>query len=167
LVAGSTGSGKTTLLNALIGELHRQSAQERLVIIEDTPEIRSPLPNTVYLRTSAGADATRLLASTLRLRPDRIFVGEVRDGAALALLKAWNTGHPGGMASIHANSAVDALVRLDLLVREASVGALPEVIGAAVDMIVFIERTAWGRRVSQIIEVEGYENGRYIISEAA
>jgi type IV secretion system protein VirB11 len=71
------------------------------------------------------------------------------------------------MASIHANSAADALVRLDLLVREASVGALPEVIGAAVDMVVFIERTAWGRRVSQIIEVEGYENGRYIISEAA
>lgn len=167
LVAGSTGSGKTTLLNALIGEVFSQSPSVRIVIIEDTPEIRSPLANTVFLRTSAGADATRLLASTLRLRPDRIFVGEVRDGAALALLKAWNTGHPGGMASIHANSAADALVRLDLLVREASVGALPEVIGAAVDMIVFIERTAWGRRVSQIIEVEGYENGRYIISEAA
>ena len=167
LVAGSTGSGKTTLLNALIGELYRQSPAERIVIIEDTPEIRSPLPNTVFLRTSVGADATRLLASTLRLRPDRIFVGEVRDGAALALLKAWNTGHPGGMASIHANSAADALVRMDLLVREASVGPLPEVIGAAVDMVVFIERTASGRRVSQIIEVEGYENGRYIMSEAA
>lgn len=167
LVAGSTGSGKTTLLNALIGEVFSQTPSVRIVVIEDTPEIRSPIPNTVFLRTSAGADATRLLASTLRLRPDRIFVGEVRDGAALALLKAWNTGHPGGMASIHANSAADALVRMDLLVREASVGALPEVIGAAVDMVVFIERTPSGRRVSQIIEVEGYENGRYITSEAA
>ena len=167
LVAGSTGSGKTTLLNALIGDLFRQSPDARIVVIEDTPEIRSPLPNTVYLRTSVGADATRLLASTLRLRPDRIFVGEVRDGAALALLKAWNTGHPGGMASIHANSARDALVRLDLLVREASVGALPEVIAAAVDLVVFIERTGAGRRVSEIISVEGYENGRYITSDVA
>lgn len=165
LVAGSTGSGKTTLLNALIGELFQNSASERIVIIEDTPEIRSPLPNTVFLRTSAGADATRLLASTLRLRPDRIFVGEVRDGAALALLKSWNTGHPGGMASIHANSARDALVRLDLLVREASVAPLPEVIAAAVDIVVFIERTETGRRVSQIINVEGYENGRFITSD--
>lgn len=167
LVAGSTGSGKTTLLNALLGELSEIAATQRIVVIEDTPEIRSPLPNTVFLRTSPGADATRLLASTLRLRPDRIFVGEVRDGAALALLKAWNTGHPGGMASIHANSARDALVRLDLLVREASVAALPEVIGAAVDIVVFIERTEAGRRVSEIIKVEGYENGRYITSDAA
>ena len=165
LVAGSTGSGKTTLLNALIGELHRQSPAERIVVIEDTPEIRSSLPNTVFLRASAGADATRLLASTLRLRPDRIFVGEVRDGAALALLKAWNTGHPGGMASIHANSAADALLRMDLLVREASVGALPEVIAAAVDVVVFIERTSLGRRVSEIIRVEGYDNGRFITSD--
>ena len=167
LVAGSTGSGKTTLLNALIGEVFSQTPSVRIVVIEDTLEIRSPLPNTVFLRTSAGADATRLLASTLRLRPDRIFVGEVRDGAALALLKAWNTGHPGGMASIHANSARDALVRLDLLVREASVAALPEVIGAAVDMVVFIERTDAGRRVSEIISVEGYENGRYITQDVA
>jgi type IV secretion system protein VirB11 len=167
LVAGSTGSGKTTLLNALIGEVFAQTPSVRIVVIEDTPEIRSPLPNTVFLRTSAGADATRLLASTLRLRPDRIFVGEVRDGSALALLKAWNTGHPGGMASIHANSARDALVRLDLLVREASVAPLPEVIAAAVDIVVFIERTETGRRVSEIISVEGYENGRYITSDAA
>jgi type IV secretion system protein VirB11 len=167
LVAGSTGSGKTTLLNALIGEVFAQTPSVRIVVIEDTPEIRSPLPNTVFLRTSAGADATRLLASTLRLRPDRIFVGEVRDGSALALLKAWNTGHPGGMASIHANSACDALVRLDLLVREASVAPLPEVIAAAVDIVVFIERTETGRRVSEIISVEGYENGRYITSDAA
>jgi type IV secretion system protein VirB11 len=94
-------------------------------------------------------------------------VGEVRDGSALALLKAWNTGHPGGMASIHANSARDALVRLDLLVREASVAPLPEVIAAAVDIVVFIERTETGRRVSEIISVEGYENGRYITSDAA
>ena len=161
LVAGATGSGKTTLLNALISEIARELPGTRVVVIEDTPEIRTGLDNVVFLQTSPGADATRLLASTLRLRPDRILVGEVRDGAALALLKAWNTGHPGGLASLHANSAADALTRLDLLVREASSQPLPEVIAAAVDLVVFIERTRDGRRVTEILEVEGYDHGRF------
>ena len=105
---------------------------------------------------------TRLLASSLRLRPDRIIVGEVRDGAALAMIKAWNTGHPGGLTSVHANNAVAALSRIDLLIREASAMPLPEVIGLGVDLIVFIEATREGRSVKEIIEVKGYENEKFI-----
>ena len=161
LVAGATGSGKTTLLNALMEEMAREFPVTRAVVIEDTPEIRTSLANVVFLQTSSAADATRLLASTLRLRPDRIVVGEVRDGAALALLKAWNTGHPGGFATLHANSARDALTRFDMLVREASAQPLPEAVAAAVDLVAFIERTRDGRRVSEILEVEGYENGSF------
>lgn len=161
IVSGGTSSGKTTLLNSLLRELGSLAPSERLVVIEDTPELRTSQDNTVFLRATGAADATRLLASTLRLRPDRIIVGEVRDGAALALLKAWNTGHPGGLASLHANSARDALVRLDLLVREASAAPLPEVIGSAVDLVVFVERTRAGRQLREIIAVKGYANGKF------
>lgn len=104
---------------------------------------------------------SRLLKSTMRLRPDRILVGEVRDGAALSLLKAWNTGHPGGIATLHANSARSALTRLEQLVAEVSSQPMPEIIGKAVDLIVAIERTASGRRVRELLKVEGFENGAY------
>ncbi len=159
VVAGGTGSGKTTFLNMLIGEL---DGSERLVIIEDTPEIKTDNINAVFLKTCKGVDMTRLLASTLRLRPIRIIVGEVRDGAALAMIKAWNTGHPGGLTSVHANDAHAALSRIDLLIREASAMPVPEIIGLGVDMVVFIEATCEGRRVKEIIEVKGYENEKFI-----
>jgi Flp pilus assembly CpaF family ATPase len=109
VVAGGTGSGKTTLANAIIWEIVDNSPEHRLVILEDTAEIQCSADNAVYLHTSDTVDMGRLLKSTMRLRPDRIIVGEVRDGAALTLLKAWNTGHPGGIATIHANSAHSAL----------------------------------------------------------
>lgn len=164
VVAGGTGSGKTTFLNMLIGELDIPGAeQERLVVIEDTPEIKTENPNAVFLKTTKDVDMTRLLASSLRLRPDRIIVGEVRDGAALAMIKAWNTGHPGGLTSVHANSAIAALTRIDLLIREASAMPLPEVIALGVDVVVFIEADRHGRCVKEIIEVKGYENDKYII----
>lgn len=162
VVVGGTGSGKTTLLNMLIGEQDKQSPKERLIVIQDTPEIKSDNKNAVFLQTSKDVDMTRLLASSLRLRPDRIIVGEVRDGAALAMIKAWNTGHPGGFTSVHANSAKAALTRIDLLIREASAMPLPEVIGLGVDMIIFIDADRNGRNVKEIIEVKGYENGEYI-----
>ena len=161
VVAGGTGSGKTTFLNMLIGELGNEEP-ERLVIIEDTPEIKTENINAVFLKTTKDVGMTRLLASSLRLRPDRIIVGEVRDGAALAMIKAWNTGHPGGLTSVHANNAVAALSRIDLLIREASAMPLPEVIGLGVDLIVFIEATREGRSVKEIIEVKGYENDKFI-----
>src|SRR5690606_32521694 len=95
VISGGTGSGKTTLANAVIAEMVRTSPEHRLVILEDTAEIQCAAENAVQLHTTDTLDMARLLKSTMRLRPDRIIVGEVRDGAALTMLKAWNTGHPG------------------------------------------------------------------------
>lgn len=167
VVAGGTGSGKTTLANAIIAEVVCQFPEHRLVILEDTVEIQCVAENAVSLRTSDVVDMARLLKSTMRLRPDRIIVGEVRDGTALTLLKAWNTGHPGGVTTIHANNATAALRRLEQLTAEASQQPMPEVIGEAVDLVVSIERTATGRRVRDVIEVEGYFDDRYQINTCA
>ncbi len=163
VVAGGTGSGKTTLANAVIAEIVRQAPEQRLLILEDTAEIQCAAENAVSLHTSDTADMARLLKSTMRLRPDRIIVGEVRDGAALTLLKAWNTGHPGGITTIHANTAVSALRRLEQLTAEASQQPMREVIGEAVDVVISIERTPTGRRVREVISVGGFAGGQYQI----
>lgn len=163
IISGGTGSGKTTLANAVIGEIARSAPDDRLVILEDTSEIQCNADNALVLRTSDTFDMSRLLKSTMRLRPDRIVVGEVRDGAALTLLKAWNTGHPGGVATIHANTARSALRRLEQLTAEASQQPMQHVIGEAVDLIVSIERTPRGRRVRDVIHVERFANGQYQI----
>ena len=121
VIAGATGSGKTTFANACLRELARVAPTTRVVLIEDTPELQSELPNTVFLRTSATVDQRRLLVSTLRLAPDRIVVGECRDGpAAMTLLRAWNTGHAGGITTVHANSAREVVPRLDMLCSEVA-----------------------------------------------
>jgi type IV secretion system protein TrbB len=161
VVSGGTGSGKTTLANAIIAEIVEHAPDDRLVILEDTAEIQCSASNTVALHTSDGVDMARLLKSTMRLRPDRIIVGEVRDGAALTLLKAWNTGHPGGLCTIHSNTAKSALRRLEQLTAEVSQQPMPSVIGDAVDVIVSIERTPKGRRVSEILHVSGFSDGQY------
>ena len=166
LLVGSTGSGKTTFLNALIHALEEIEPDARLLIIEDTREIRTDMENAVFLKSTPEVDATRILKSCMRLRPDRILVGEVRDGAALAMLKAWNTGHPGGMASIHANSASDALLRIDQLVGEVSVQPQNEVIASAVDLVVFLTRGPKGPLVQEIRKVVGYD-GRFITEEVS
>jgi type IV secretion system protein TrbB len=163
VISGGTGSGKTTLANAIINEIVQSTPEDRLVILEDTAEIQCAAENAVLLHTSDTIDMARLLKSTMRLRPDRIVVGEVRDGAALTLLKAWNTGHPGGVATIHSNTAMSALRRLEQLTAEASQQPMHEVIGEAVDLIVSIERTPRGRIVRDIIQVERFANGRYEI----
>jgi len=163
IISGGTGSGKTTLANAVIGEIARSAPDDRLVILEDTSEIQCNADNALVLHTSDTVDMSRLLKSTMRLRPDRIVVGEVRDGAALTLLKAWNTGHPGGVATIHANTARSALRRLEQLTAEASQQPMHHVIGEAVDLIVSIERTPRGRRVRDVIHVEHFANGQYQI----
>ena len=103
----------------------------------------------------------RLLKSTMRLRPDRIIVGEVRDGAALTLLKAWNTGHPGGVTTVHSNTAMSALRRLEQLTAEVSQQPMQAVIGEAVDLVISIERAGRGRRVREVINVEGFSGSRY------
>ncbi|AMD56859.1 conjugal transfer protein TrbB [Agrobacterium tumefaciens] len=161
VISGGTGSGKTTLANAIIAEIVSTVPDDRMVILEDTAEIQCAAENAVCLHTSDTIDMARLLKSTMRLRPDRIIVGEVRDGAALTLLKAWNTGHPGGVTTIHSNTAMSALRRLEQLTAEASQQPMQEVIGEAVDLVVSIERTGKGRRVREVIHIEGYRNNHY------
>ena len=163
LVSGGTGSGKTTLANAIIDRISKLSdIGTRIVIIEDTRELQCTAPNVVQFLTDddAGIDMTRLLKLTLRYRPDRILVGEVRDKAALALLKAWNTGHPGGIATLHANNPEAALLRLDQLCQEAGVPAQQTLIHEAVDIVLQIARDSnhpAGRRISAILDVKSGE----------
>ena len=161
VVAGGTGSGKTTLAGALINEMvARSDPNERYVIIEDTLEIQCRARNLVQLHTADSADMTRLVRTTMRLRPDRIIIGEVRGAEALALLKAWNTGHPGGVTTIHANSAAAALVRLSSLVQEAGVPPQPELISETINLLAFIVRMPTARRVTEIVRVSGYDTQR-------
>lgn len=141
VVAGGTGSGKTTLLNALLAE--PMFADARVVILEDTAELQIAGANAVQLltkRTDPAVTMRDLVQMTLRLRPDRIVVGEVRDGAALEVLKAWNTGHPGGLLTLHANSAEDALARLEDLCMEVVSAPPKRLIESVVDLVVFIAR---------------------------
>ena len=165
LVSGGTGSGKTTLANALISEIAAIAPDDRLIILEDTVEIRCGSHNMLSLRTSDEIDMSRLLKSTLRLRPDRIIVGEVRDAAALSLLKAWNTGHPGGIATVHANCAHSALRRLEQLTAETSRQPMQHVIAEAVDLVVSIERTATGRRLGDPMRVLGHDGTAYRLEQ--
>jgi type IV secretion system protein VirB11 len=156
LVAGGTSSGKTTLANALLVEL--AARDERVILIEDTRELQCAAPDTVALRTRPGVVAmSDLVRSTLRLRPDRIIVGEVRGGEALDMLKAWNTGHPGGIATVHANSARSALYRLEQLIQEAVVTVPRPLIAGAIDLIVFIDGRGAARRIRAIEAVEGLD----------
>jgi type IV secretion system protein VirB11 len=122
LVVGGTSSGKTTLANALLAEMAH--LEERVILIEDTRELQCAAPDTVARTRPASEDGggvtmADLVRSTLRLRPDRIVVGEIRGAEALDMLKAWNTGHPGGIATVHANSAASALHRIEQLVQES------------------------------------------------
>lgn len=171
LVVGGTGSGKTTLANALIAEMVRQFPDERHVIIEDTREIQCTAQNAVFFHTTNDVSMTKCLKQTLRFRPTRIHVGEVRDEAALDLLDAWNTGHSGGISTVHANSALQGLSRVRGLVSRSPSAPryVEEVIGEAVQVLVFIERTPSGRRIREILAVDGYSprNQEYQLRELA
>ncbi|KJV35812.1 P-type conjugative transfer ATPase TrbB [Luteibacter yeojuensis] len=167
LVIGGTGSGKTTLINAIIREMVELDERERVFIIEDTGEIQCAAQNFVQYRTSFEVGMTQLLRTTLRMRPDRILVGEVRGPEALDLLMAWNTGHEGGAATLHANDARAGLSRLAMLIsmhRDAPRPIEP-LIGESVHLLVHISRTPSGRRVQEIVAVEGYEDGRYVLRD--
>lgn len=163
LVAGGTSSGKTTLANALLAEMAH--LDERVIVIEDTRELQSPAPDTVTLRTRTGSVTMGdLVRSTLRLRPDRIIVGEVRGPEALDMLKAWNTGHPGGIATVHANSAASALYRIEQLIQEAVVTVPRRLVAEAIDMIVFIAGRGTARRIETIARVAGLgPDGDYVL----
>lgn len=160
LIAGGTSSGKTTFTNALLAEPAFQ--EDRIVILEDTRELCCGAPNRVQLRTHRGsASLQQLVRSTLRLRPDRIIVGEVRGAEALDLLKAWNTGHPGGITTLHANSAYGALRRLEQLTLEASSRVPFDLIAEAIDVVVFMSRTGGQRRVEEALRVSGFDGDGY------
>ncbi len=165
VIAGGTSSGKTTLANALLAEIAK--CDERVIILEDTRELQCAAPDCVNLRTKPGvANLAALVRSTLRLRPDRIIVGEVRGAEALDMLKSWNTGHPGGVATVHANSARAALYRIEQLIQEAVVTVPRRLIAEAIDLVVFIEGRGSARRVSTIGEMQGLDaQGDYVLTE--
>ncbi|GLS37311.1 P-type conjugative transfer ATPase TrbB [Mesorhizobium tianshanense] len=165
LVAGGTSSGKTTLANALLAEV--AECDERVILIEDTRELQCAAKDCVALRTRRGSvTLADLVRSTLRLRPDRIIVGEVRGAEALDMLKAWNTGHPGGIATVHANSARSALYRVEQLAQEAVVTVPRRLIAEAIDLIVFIAGRGSSRRIEAIAEVAGLDgSGDYAVNQ--
>jgi type IV secretion system protein VirB11 len=167
LIVGGTGSGKTTLANAIIDGIVKQTPSDRVVIIEDTAEIQCAAKNNVMLRTSNEISMMDLLRATMRLRPDRILVGEVRGAEALDLLKSWNTGHSGGVATVHANSARAGLIRLEQLIAEATQAPMQTLISEAINIVIFITKTSTGRIVKEVIEVIGYDKSTddYIIKE--
>lgn len=166
LIAGGTSSGKTTFTNALLAEDGFQD--DRIVILEDTRELNCVAQNKVQLRTRRDVtNLSDLVRSTLRLRPDRIIVGEVRGGEALDLLKAWNTGHPGGITTLHANSAHGALQRLEHLTMEATRHVPFDLIAAAVDVVVFMSRADGQRRVEDAVRVLDFDGGDYVTEPLA
>ena len=161
VVVGGTSSGKTTFVNAVIDAISRLTPSHRLIILEDTAELQSKSPNTVFLRTSvlAEVDMRKLAKVSMRYAPKRILVGEERDAAALEILKLWNTGHPGGVSTFHADSAEEALERLEELVEEAGLGPKQKLIGRAVDLAVYMEKTPDNRRqISSIIKVNKFNH---------
>jgi type IV secretion system protein TrbB len=163
LVVGGTSSGKTTLVNALLAEI--AELNERVVILEDTRELKCAAPDCVCLRTKPGVTTLAdLVRSTLRLRPDRIVIGEVRGAEALDMLKAWNTGHPGGITTVHANSAQAGLYRLEQLVQEAVVTVPRELIVEAIDIVVFLQGRGATRRLESLIELTSLDDdGDYLL----
>lgn len=154
LVAGGTSTGKTTLTNALLAEVAKTS--DRVVLIEDTRELQCAAPNLVAMRTKDGvATLSDLVRSSLRLRPDRIPIGEVRGAEALDLLKAWGTGHPGGIGTIHAGTAMGALRRMEQLIQEAVVTVPRALVAETINLIAVLVRDGHGRRLSELARVDG------------
>ena len=167
LIVGGTGAGKTTIANAILEEIGSLTPGDRVLVIEDTQELLLDSANSLSMLATTEFDQLKCLKVALRLKPDRIIVGEVRDGAAaLPLLKAWNTGHPGGVSTIHANSAAEALVRLEDLVREATEAPQQRTIGAAVDVVIsVVNDPVEGRKVQEVAVVTGYQDGRYLLTQ--
>jgi type IV secretion system protein VirB11 len=167
LVAGGTSTGKTTLTNALLAEVAKTS--DRVVLIEDTRELQCAAPNLVAMRTKDGvASLSDLVRSSLRLRPDRIPIGEVRGSEALDLLKAWGTGHPGGIGTIHAGNAIGALRRLEQLIQEVVVTVPRALIAETIDLVAVLAGRGSSRRLAELGRVEGLgPDGDYRVTPVA
>jgi type IV secretion system protein VirB11 len=166
LVAGGTSTGKTTLTNALLAEVAKTA--DRVVLIEDTRELQCKAPNLVALRTKDGvASLSDLVRSSLRLRPDRIPIGEVRGAEALDLLKAWGTGHPGGVGTIHAGSALGALRRMEQLIQEAVVTVPRALIAETIQFIAVLAGRGSDRRLAELACVKGLDSQDDYVVHAA
>jgi type IV secretion system protein VirB11 len=167
VVAGGTNTGKTTLANALLQEITHQFPHERLVLLEDTVELQCAARDHLALRTNGRVTLADLVRNTLRTSPDRIIVGEVRGAEALDLLDAWATGHPGGVATVHASSPEGALLRLDRLAQRANVPPQAALVAEAVGLVVVIEGGNARRRVADIARVDGLGlDGRYQLTHS-
>lgn len=156
LVAGSTGSGKTTFCNAVIQEISSQYPNERIIMIQDVAELQCASKNFVDFISDQFTTPTQLVKLCLRYKPTRILMGEIRDGVALDLLDLWNTGHEGGLSTVHANNALSTLTRLENLVERHpnAPKRIPEVIAETLDLILFIE----DRKLSEILSITGYDS---------
>jgi type IV secretion system protein VirB11 len=164
LIVGSTGSGKTTLVNAILDALAHITPSDRVISIEDTTELQCAVENYLDLRAVGNVTMLACLRACMRLKPTRIVVGEVRGAEAHTLLKSWNTGHPGGAATVHANDAVSGLIRLESLVAEATSAPQQTLIAEAVNVVVFVDEEPdlkAGRKVREVLLVTGYRDGRY------
>jgi P-type conjugative transfer ATPase TrbB len=157
LVVGGTSSGKTTFLNGLMAEIAVLTPDHRLVVLEDTVELQRFAKNVIQLRSVEHVPLQTLVKTTLRHRPDRIIVGEVRGKEVFDLLTAWSTGHPGGLASIHANSAEGAFSRLEQLLEIAVQSPMQPLIGEALDAIIYMAKGPSGRRIETLLEVENFD----------
>ena len=158
LIAGGTNSGKTTFANAILREITDVFPRERIVVLEDTAELQCSAADYVALRTSAGVTLADLVRSTMRVSPNRIVVGEVRGTEALELLDVWATGHPGGVATVHASSTEGALHRLERLARRANVPSQRELVAETIHVVAVIEATGGHRRVSELARVDGLDS---------
>jgi Flp pilus assembly CpaF family ATPase len=164
LIVGSTGSGKTTLVNAILDALAQITPHDRVISIEDTTELQCAVKNYLDLRAVGTVTMLECLRACMRLKPTRIVVGEVRGAEAHTLLKAWNTGHPGGAATVHANDAMSGLIRLESLVAEATSSPQQALIAEAVDLVIFVDEEPElkaGRKIREVLLVTGYRDGRY------
>lgn len=169
LVCGGPGSGKTTFTNALISEIVRCDPSQRIIILEDTPELQCTAPNMVSMVTSENAPMTSLLRTAMRMRGDRIFVGEVRGAEALDMLKAWNTGCPGGVCTVHANGCVEAIQRILDLAVEAGLSHPPiSLVRHTIDAVVFVTKMSSHKGfVSEICKVGELNNEKFTLTKLA
>lgn len=167
IVAGGTGSGKTTLVNALLFEIAKLN--NRIIIIEDTKELKCDAENKLALISTKTTSMEDLLRATLRSRPDRIIVGEVRGSEAFTLINAWSTGHKGGISTVHSNSAFHTLTRIETLVGFGTDKVQPSIIVDAIDVIIYIKKTPTGRVIEEIRKVITYDKKKeeYITEKLA